>query len=93
MLINNKEDLRKSLIELRQSYFTRVSEIRMKYPVEEDLTTDAAWELGKACGGLEVADALILSAFGGRELSRLWEMSWEAGIIAEELEADDDDED
>ena len=64
-----------------------------EYPDEDDLTTEKAWELGKAHGGLEVADALILSAFGGRELSRLMEMSWEAGRIAELLEREDDDED
>lgn len=95
MLINNMEELRKNLIELRQHYFTRAKEIMKEYPDEDDLTTEKAWELGKAHGGLEVADALILSAFGGRELSRLMEMSWEAAAIADELELgeEDDDED
>lgn len=95
MLINNMEELRKNLIELRQHYFALANEIIKKYPDEEFLPPDEAWELGKANGGLEVADTLILAAFGGRELSRLMEMSWEAAAIADELELgeEDDDED
>lgn len=92
MLINNMEDLRKNLIELRQFYFARATEIMKEYPDEDDLTTEKAWELGKAHGGVEVADALILAAFGGRELSRLMEMAWEANAISEEMRLDDEED-
>lgn len=92
MLINNMEELRKNLIELRQHYFARATDIMKEYPEEDDLTTEKAWELGKAHGGVEVADALILAAFGGRELSRLMEMSWEAAAMAKELELGEEDE-
>ena len=45
----------------------------------------------KAHGATEVLNALFLAAFGGKEMARVMEMSWEANQIARELEGEDED--
>lgn len=91
MLINDMEDLRRNILELRGYYYSKAEEIYRKYPKEKDLPADKAWELGKAHGATEVLDALFLAAFGGKEMARVMEMSWEANQIARELEGEDED--
>ena len=91
MLINDKEDLRRNILELRGYYYSKAEEIYRKYPKEKDLPADKAWELGKAHGAVEALDTIYLAAFGGKEMTSLWQMSREANQIARELEGEDED--
>lgn len=90
MLINNRDELRKNLIELKCYYHRVAKELIDKYlPDEEgeepDIPEEEYWRFAKAVGGEEACDTIFLAAFGGQELSVIMEMIWEGQSLADEL--------
>ena len=86
MLIKDFEELHKNLIEMRSFYLRQVDEIYRKNKGKKRMSSNDTWALGKAHGGVEACDALILACFGGGELMALMEMQWEAQSLADELD-------
>lgn len=86
MLINNFDELRKNLLELRGYYHRMGKAVYDKYPdPDAEIPADKIFEAGKSAGGMEVVDSLYLACFGGKELTGIMEMVWEADSLADSL--------
>lgn len=92
MLINNMDDLKENLLELRGFYYSMASEYYKKHPDDEnELPPEVVYEQGRLAGSLGIIDTLLLAAFGGVELMKIMEMSWEAQAIAGELDNEEEE--
>lgn len=90
MLINNFDELREHLLELRGYYNRNATAVMDEYPDDDHIPSDKLWDLAKAMGGLEAVDALYLAIYGGREMMALLEMTWEANALADQLNNDEE---
>lgn len=67
-MIENKDDLEKTLIKIYQYYFRHRDD-------RGDATTDGVYWTGKCDGAVEAIGSVYLSLFGADKMTRLWQLT------------------
>ena len=68
MIVNNKDDLEKALIDAYQFYYRHRDD-------KGDATIEGICHTGKCDGGVEAIGAIYLAVFGTKKMDDLWKLT------------------